>query len=57
MDMKHANCLFKLDRGERNISLAIGKSLPHVLVVLTHNVINFQYLANSETVTGFPRFR
>lgn len=57
MDMKHAYSLFKLNRGEGNITLAIGKTLAHVLVVLTHNVIDFQYLANSKAVTGLPCFR
>ena len=53
MDMKHANCLFKLDRGEGNIRVAIFKTLGHTLEVLAHNVVDLQQLANSETVSGF----
>ena len=56
MDMKHADCLFKLDQGERNIWVALFKTLGHMLEVLTHNIVYFQQLANSKTVSGLGCF-
>ena len=57
MDMKHADSLFKVNGGKRNITVASCKMLAHLLVVLTDNVIDLQQPANSDAVSGFPSLR